>query len=490
MNVAIAVVAALLLVGVLLRQAIAPLRWLFIPASVVAGFVGLLLVQICLRSGDESLVGWAEGTSSSLSGWPGPLISVVFAAMMLQSADSSGGPIDRSTSSRVARQGLMVWIIVFGETFVGLLATATVIQPLMGSLDPSMAIPNSFGMLIETGFAGGHGTAGAMGVVLGSPTIGLDAGLDLGMLMATCGLVYGVVSGIVWINFGSRLGWFNSHLADKSDDDGPEGDVARKPIGFQVTGSETIDPLLLQAVWIGIAIGIGMLSQAMVQGAADWIDASWGWGEYAVSSAADSLQEAESQLTRRMSASTLLGFPLFIYTMLAGWGLRHLMARFGVGGWLDNSTLQRLSASAMEVLVVAAITSLKIETVVTYALPFAILFLFGAIWTAVCLMLISRWVLPRENWFPLGLINYGMSTGTTATGFVLLRVVDPDLKSTAANDYALAVPISAPFIGGGLLTIALPLLVLERVSIWWPTLIIGAVVLSLIVIGRRWNRGK
>ena len=62
----------------------------------------------------------------------------------------------------------------------------------------------------------------------------------------------------------------------------------------------------------------------------------------------------------------------------------------------------------------------------------------------------------------LGLINYGMSTGTTATGLLLLRMVDKDLESGAAEDYALAAPLSAPFIGGGLLTLMMPLLHLHK----------------------------
>ncbi|MCC9599828.1 sodium:glutamate symporter [Stieleria sp. JC731] len=481
MIVSVVFVAFLLLLGVVLRQLIKPLRWLFIPGSVIAGFIGLFLVQLVLRTGavDGPALAWIQQQTQILSSWPGPLVAFVFAAMMLQSPDTSGGPIDQSTSSRVARQGLMVWIIVLGETFVGLLATAAVIQPMM-------QVPNSFGMLIEAGFAGGHGTAGAMGVVFASDAVGLAAGLDLGMLMATCGLVYGVISGIVWINLGSRRGWFKKrsdgqNVAEDQKTD-PQRAQQRTAIGYQVMPAEAIDPLLLQAVWIAIAVGLGMAAQFCVQQAADWMDFRFGWGAHA------GAEGAQAELSQRMSASTLLGFPLFIYTMLAGLVLRKLMCRFGAGNLLDNITLQRLSATAMEVLVVAAIASLRIETLVSYAGAFSVLFIFGAIWTAVCLMVISRWVLPRENWFPLGLINYGMSTGTTATGFVLLRVVDPDLKTTAANDYALAVPISAPFVGGGILTIALPLLVLERVSIWWPTLAIGLVLLGLIMLGRRWNR--
>ena len=77
-----------------------------------------------------------------------------------------------------------------------------------------------------------------------------------------------------------------------------------------------------------------------------------------------------------------------------------------------------------------------------------------------------------------------MSTGTTATGFVLLRMIDPDLKSGAAEDYALAAPLSAPFIGGGMLTIAMPLLFLERVPIAAAAIVLLTIVCGLIFIGR------
>jgi len=144
-----------------------------------------------------------------------------------------------------------------------------------------------------------------------------------------------------------------------------------------------------------------------------------------------------------------------------------------------------LTSTAMDILVVAAIATLNLQTVIANLVPFLILFGCGAIWTAVCLLLISRWILPKEHWFQLGLINYGMSTGTTATGFVLLRMVDPELESGAAEDYALAAPLSAPFIGGGMITIALPLLLLERVWIGIPALVVAAIVLGLVLVGRR-----
>jgi ESS family glutamate:Na+ symporter len=491
-------VAGLLLIGVVLRQCCRPLRSFYIPASVVAGFVGLALINAVWFVDTPGARHWVQETNGVLSSWPGPLIAVVFAAMMLQAPAGGAHAHDESTARRVGREGLMVWIIVLGQTFVGLLATWLLIQP-------GNEVPNSFGMLIETGFAGGHGTAAAMGQVFSSEQINFAPGLDLGMLMATCGLVYGVVSGILWINLGARLGWL-SHATTRSDAANDSGGLAdasgpteqsvsasepevstqaaeRKPIGFETLTSEAIDPLLLQVIWIAVAVAIGAALQWWVLGFAGWLD---GW----LGAAGGVKEGAEAELSKRMSASSVMDFPLFIYTMFGGWLVRFGLRGIGQEHRVDAATVQRISSTAMEVLVVAAITSLKLSAVAALIGPFSILFVAGAIWTAICLLVISRWVLPRQHWFELGLINYGMSTGTTATGFVLLRLVDPELKTAAASDYALAAPISAPFVGGGILTIGLPLILLERVSIVWPIVVIGVLVSSLVAIGKWSNRGR
>ena len=170
--------------------------------------------------------------------------------------------------------------------------------------------------------------------------------------------------------------------------------------------------------------------------------------------------------------------------------MRFVLRKIGHEEAIDPETINRLTSTAMDLLIVAAVATLNLTTVATLLVPFSILFVCGALWTGVCLMVLSRRILPHEHWFELGLINYGMSTGTTATGFVLLRLVDPELESGAAEDYALAAPLSSPFIGGGMITIALPLLVLERVPLFATALLTCFVVGILIMIGQRWNQAK
>ncbi len=456
-------VAVLLLAGVAIRLRFAIFQWLYIPASVIAGAIGLAVIQI---SGGV----WIPATdawSSTMRSWPGWLIAVVFAGMLLERKPA---PI-RESLSRVGRQGLMVWVIVLGQTSIGLLATWLLIQPLYD-------VPNSFGMLIETGFAGGHGTAAAMGQVFSHPSIRLDEGLDLGVLMATCGLVYGVISGIFWINIGARAGWVRPRAAarEKSAADVPVG----PPIGYAKVSGETIDPLLLQFIWLAIALGIGMGIQVAVSQlvgiAEEWFAST--------QQATGAEQQLSDRLTLRSVAES---FPLFIYTLFGGLIVRSALRAIGYERAIDRETINRLTATAMDILVVAAIATLNIAAVATLLVPFSILFVCGIIWCAICLLVISRWMLPRQHWFQLGLINYGMSTGTTATGFVLLRMVDPELESGAAEDYALAAPLSSPFVGGGMVTIGLPLLVLERMHLAPIAVGMSAVVVAMILLGRRWN---
>ena len=425
----------------------------------IAGFTGLLVILLAQQVPFSD--SWSQSLVAILKTWPGWLIAVVFAGMLLDRKPMPPGDGVR----RITRQGIMVWVIVLGETAVGLLAVWLLIQP-------AFDVRNSFGMLIETGFAGGHGTAAAMGEVFAHPSVDVAGGKDLGMLMATFGLVFGIVSGIFWINVGVRLRW----IPDLETGVSTAGKQQALPaIGTARIDGDTIDPLLLQIIWLTLAFGIGLLMQQLVMRLAGNFDA-W-WFDLEGSDA------ARKELYKRLTASNVVDFPLFIYTLFGGLIVQRVLRAFNCSNLVDSDTIGRLTSTAMDVLVVAAIASLNLAVVASMAVPFLILFVCGAIWTGVCLLLISRLILPRDYWFQLGLINYGMSTGTTATGFVLLKMVDPNLKSGAAEDYALAAPLSAPFVGGGIITIALPLLLLERTPISLVALPVAGAVVLLVVLG-------
>ncbi len=467
-------VAVLLVVAIVLRERLRFLEKLRIPASLIAGAVGLVTIQATATIADADAWPSLSRLVPGLREWPATLIAVVFAGMLL----AKSGPRRTFTVHnlrRAGRQGLMVWIIVLGQTAVGLWTTWLVIQP-------QYELPNSTGMLIETGFAGGHGTAAAMGDVLRHPSIGLDAGLDLGLLMATAGLAYGLVSGIVWVNIAVRRGWVHEPTLTTPTSLETPHEPPGVSLGRARISGETIDPLLLQLIWVVLAFAVGCAIQ-------------WSIGEFATQLdqwlTSESNYEAETEigtaeLGKRLTSSGVIGsFPLFIYTLFGGAMVRWGLTLAGQKDRIDSDTIGRIISTAMDTLVVAAVATLNLQTAATMWFPLAALFFAGSIWCTFCLLVLSRQILPRSIWFPLGIINYGMSTGTTATGFVLLRTIDPELRSGAAEDYALAAPLSAPFIGGGIITVALPLLVLERVPIWSSAMGTSLIVVALVIFGIR-----
>ena len=188
MQSAVLAACGLLLIGAVVRARIVWLQRALIPASVAGGLVGLVVVQLArvldapAWSGTETfsqVVHWvAVDCPAELSGWPGWLIAVVFAGLLLDRP----ARMDRGGWRRVMAEGLMVWVIIAGQVALGLLATWLIIQPLFPE------IPAGFGLLIETGWAGGHGTAAAMGGVF-RDTVGWEQGADLGVFMATVGLL-------------------------------------------------------------------------------------------------------------------------------------------------------------------------------------------------------------------------------------------------------------------------------------------------------------
>ena len=455
---------ALLLVGFVLRARFRILQILYIPASVLGGILGLVLVTIAHRitwAGQPQLnaQGWLprldgffQGTLVELRAWPSWLIAVIFAAMLLEKPARSFRDSLRGT----LRQGVVVWIIVVGEIMVGLAATWLLVRPFYGE------VPGSFGQLIEAGFAGGHSTAAALGDVF-DQFLHFPAGRDLGFFFATMGLVYGVASGILLVNLGVRRGWTRSKDVKVAAVTGLGARSRPGPIAYGRVDAEVIDPLVFQLLIVASAFVVGMALKALFMWVIPPLVEMLGGGI-----------ELRDQIIR-----FAVRVPLFIFTLVAGLLVRELMRLLKIGDLIDPDSIRRIVGAAIEFLIVAAIASMKLSVLVDYGLPSVILLLCGFAWTVFCLLVVARRLLPKAYWFELGILNYGMSTGTTAQGMMLLRIIDKDLESGASEDYAMAAPLSAPFIGGGVLTLVVLPSLLQSYSMGW--IILGLAVLLVVL---------
>jgi ESS family glutamate:Na+ symporter len=65
-------------------------------------------------------------------------------------------------------------------------------------------------------------------------------------------------------------------------------------------------------------------------------------------------------------------------------------------------------------------------------------------------------------WFERAIAEMGKSMGVTATGLLLLRIVDPEQETEAASAFGYKQLLHEPFMGGGLWTSTAVLLIAQQ----------------------------
>ena len=400
----------LLLAGKILRTKIVIFQKLYFPAALIGGFLGLAL-------GPDALKIIPANVISVWGMLPGRLIDVVFTCVFLGTVIPSG----KQVWLYAGPQLVYSWFVVACQWIVGLGLMYLFITPMFG-------LPAHIGSIIEIGWAGGHGTAAGMAVVF--KNLGFPEGGDLGLTSATVGLIVGIVMGMVYINWAVRRGYTE---VLKSPDQIAQGDLSGilpvgqdKVIARSRVLKDSIEPFSLHVAVIGLAIIIGYVAL-----------------------------EGLKMLHPKFSA-----VPLFPMAMLGGVLVQAIAVMTKADGLIDRQIVERIQGTALDFLVVAAVASIKIPIVVKYAIPLLIL-MFGAL---VLMHVLTVYLAPRifpDAWFERAIAEYGALCGVLAVGLMLLRVVDPDLKTSAPKAFAFERPFFSPFVGGGLVTAVIPIFVAE-----------------------------
>jgi len=435
----------LLGVGHVLRMRIRLLQTLYLPSCVIGGLLGLAAIQIAKAAGAPLPDGWTAGWGKL----PSFLINIVFACLFLGVTLPKASTLWRRAGPQLAYGQVVAW----GQYVVGVGLVLVLLGPIFG-------VGPMFGGIVPVGFEGGHGTAGGMGPVF--EKLGWENGKDFALASATAGILSAVIVGIILINWAARRGYT---VRRQSTADVPEDDsigvipVDRRPSAGKLTVSaDAIESFTLHVVIVGLAILLGYLLQ---QGLL----------------ALGRLGGEKTTLFRVMDS-----FPLFPLCMLGGLAIQVVEDRFDGHNLIDPGLTRRIQNTALDFLVVAAISTIKIQALAKGLTPFAIIVIVAIGWNVFCVMVLARRMLP-DAWFERSIAEMGQSMGVTATGLLLLRVVDPDYESPAADAFASKQLLHEPFMGGGLWTsAAIPLLADPAIGPGPVLLIAGGAVAFWIVL--------
>jgi len=149
----------------------------------------------------------------------------------------------------------------------------------------------------------------------------------------------------------------------------------------------------------------------------------------------------------------LWGFNFMIGSGLAI-GLRALLKKLRATKivtrqYQNNYLLSRISGLAFDIMIVAGIGSIEIDDLSGLWLPFALMAVAGAVVTLFHLKYVCKKV--YQGYYYEGMLSmYGMMTGTISSGILLLRELDPQMETPAANNLVIgssfAILLAAPLL--------------------------------------------
>ncbi|MGB7450418.1 MAG: sodium/glutamate symporter [Ornithinimicrobium sp.] len=443
---AILILGLFLLIGKIIRVKTPVVQKLFLPSSIIGGFLLLALgPQVLGKLGGPENGLFTADMLTVWAGLPGLLISIVFATLFL----GQELPKPKRAVELAGPQLSLGIALGSGQYVVALLLAVTVLVPLLGA-EPMV------GALLEIGFEGGHGTAAGMRPTL--EELGYATGADVAIGIATVGVVGGIVIGIALINWAVRTGKTEIVTANvEASVDEQKGLYAEDehyPAGELTSRPASVEPLSLHIAIVALSILIG------------WV-----------------FLEALKLVEQALWADTIEIFefvPLFPLAMLGGVAVQVIADKLGAGRLIDAQMMLRIQGLALDFLIIAALATLSLEAIGSSIGSFLILCIAGIALNVGLLLLLAPRIIPRY-WFERGIGDFGQSMGVTATGLILMRIVDPDAESPAFEAFGYKQLVFEPFFGGGLVTAAAVPLIYQFGP--WPLLIGMAVLFAVAVVG-------
>jgi len=437
-----AVLLGSLLVGNTLRRKIPFLRNSLIPTSVIGGAVlliftssykmitGEVFFDTAIFGGDGTVPGTLSGTAV--------LEMITYHALALgfiaSSLKSSNKPTGVKRVREIFDTGVTTVATYLIQAVVGMAITVVAALTLMPGFFEAA------GLILPFGYGQGTGQALNWGKIY--EEMGFVGGADFGLTIAALGFISAALGGVVHLNLRKATG----KLKKSSRTDGSDTYEAVEVPG-EIPMQESVDKLTIQISFIVIAY---VLAYGMM---------------YLL-----------GNLLGDMKA-TVYGFNFLlgvvgavivksVVKLLRKTGLMHRE-------YINNFLMTRTSNFFFDLMVVAGIAAIRLDKLESYWGIVIILGVVGLLVTYVYLRIVCKALFPdyEEEQF---LMMYGMLTGTASTGTILLREIDEDFRTPAADNMVYQ---NFPAIVFGF-----PLMLLANLAPKQPLLTLGILVAFFLVL--------
>ncbi|MBQ6522047.1 MAG: hypothetical protein IJI15_04375, partial [Atopobiaceae bacterium] len=246
-------------------------------------------------------------------------------------------------------------------------------------------------------------------------SLGFVGGRSFGVAIAAAGYLCACIVGVIYVNYLARKGKVSA-----KDPGYVSGSLSVKD--FETEGevpvSESVDRLSIQMV---LVLAVYLATFLAIRTATSLLAA-----------AAPGVANTLNPLLWGFNFIFGSGLAIVMRLILKALRSRRLMTQ----QYQNNYLLSRISGFAFDIMIVSAISTIEVSDLRGLWLPFVLLVVAGAALTLVHLRYVCKKVYP--GYYYEGLVSmYGMMTGTISSGVLLLREIDPLMKTPAANNLVL-----------------------------------------------------
>ena len=402
------IIALLVLISNILRLKVPFVKKTLMPTSVLAGFLLLAFKY-------THLIEIEPGLLDALT-YHGIALGFIAMSLRVTKNDfSQGGGVRTAINS-----GAMIVSSYMIQGIIGLLISLG----LAYTIKPDLF--KAAGILLPMGFGQGPGQANNIGSSY--EALGFAGGKSYALAIAATGFLVACIIGVIYLNIQAKRGKF-----ERKDVKELSGSVTVDT--FQDEGempiSQSIDRLSIQVALIVLVYVF----------------------TFFVLWAVTSLLSKFAPGVANALSPIFWGFN-FIFGSLFAVLTRNILSKFRKIKLMEmqyqnNYLLSRISGLFFDVMIICGIASIDFEDLHGLWIPFALTCILGGLVTFLHLKFFCKRVYKgyEEEGF---LAMFGMLTGTISSGILLVREIDPDFKTPAANNLVsgsgVAIAFGAPML--------------------------------------------
>ena len=384
-----------LMLGNILRRKIPLFRNCLIPSALLGGGMLLIVDIICKQFG----VTLVDNRVMQIITYH--CLAIGFAAMSLKTEKST----HKTNRVQVVEFGALQGGSYMLQAFVGLGITLILF---LFTKHGENVISYICGLILPLAYGQGPGNALSWDINFTNTPITQFAGNgSFGLSLASIGFVVASVFGVLYINIHKKRGNLYIRKSNPSNDAVAE----TNSVDQEIPDNESVDKFTMQVGFVALAYAFSFGFMFLLGKLSAFTNSiAWGFNFLWASLAAMLIKLVVKRLRKHK-----------------------LMHR----EYINNYQMDRISGFSFDLMIVAGVAAIEINDIKRYILPIIILSLVGTAITYIYIRLVAKECFKgfEHEFF---LMSFGTMTGTASNGMILMKEIDPALRTPTSSLYILS----------------------------------------------------